>query len=247
MGNTDKLPNASETRADKQQRDLRRIQLRRRIIGALAIAAIAAFFLQLGNIKTPPSINPPALPTTAIAKPTITPDLQDARRRLQQTPEIIKPTVQELSDSQYTDAADADNNANVISDSESDANNAANNINDSTIDNAGSQEAADLAAVSELFFEKIDSAPDSKNTNSQTSNGGFVVQIGAFAQDKRAKEISNFLRKKSYHVILENIVRDNKKITRVRVGVYKTRADAELARQELVALGYEDARINDLR
>ena len=75
----------------------------------------------------------------------------------------------------------------------------------------------------------------------------FAVQIGAFKIKNRALIVARKLRADGYVVRLQRIKQGTVWLFRVRVIGYESRAAAEVARREIIAAGYSEARIRDQR
>ncbi len=75
----------------------------------------------------------------------------------------------------------------------------------------------------------------------------FAVQIGAFKIKNRALIVARKLRADGYVVRLQRIKQGAVWLFRVRVIGYESRAAAEVARREIIAAGYSEARIRDQR
>jgi DedD protein len=68
--------------------------------------------------------------------------------------------------------------------------------------------------------------------------GGFVVQLAAFADDKGANALANKLKKGGYAAYVEPVNTSRGTLWRVRVGGYGTRPEADAARVALKGEGY---------
>lgn len=76
---------------------------------------------------------------------------------------------------------------------------------------------------------------------------GFSVQAGAFAERKRALRLARKLRGAGFSVKILPLRLEDALLFRVRAVGYPARADAELARREIVKLGYPAAAVRDFR
>ena len=70
------------------------------------------------------------------------------------------------------------------------------------------------------------------------ADGGFVVQLAAFADDKGANALANKLKKGGYAAYVEPVNTSRGTLWRVRVGGYGTRPEADAARVALKGEGY---------
>lgn len=80
-----------------------------------------------------------------------------------------------------------------------------------------------------------ESKPVSTTSSSTSSNGGYVVQLGAFSDGGNAERLAKTVRENRFDVYTEAVTTSGGKRTRVRVGPYPTRAAAEQARDRLKA------------
>jgi hypothetical protein len=76
---------------------------------------------------------------------------------------------------------------------------------------------------------------ESKPAPSRSSSAGFVVQLGAFSDAGNADRLAKTVRESRFDVYTEVVTTSGGKRTRVRVGPYPTRAEAEQARDRLKA------------
>ncbi|KPK28631.1 MAG: hypothetical protein AMJ66_10615 [Betaproteobacteria bacterium SG8_40] len=76
---------------------------------------------------------------------------------------------------------------------------------------------------------------ESKPAPSRSSSAGFVVQLGAFSDAGNADRLAKTVRESRFDVYTEGVTTSGGKRTRVRVGPYPTRAEAEQARDRLKA------------
>jgi len=67
------------------------------------------------------------------------------------------------------------------------------------------------------------------------ANGGFAVQVGAFSDESAAERLTKRLEEQGF----ESFAVPGETITRVRVGPYASRSEAESAAEELMSLGME--------
>ena len=91
----------------------------------------------------------------------------------------------------------------------------------------------------------VATAPPGANSHAPTSpaatpraEGGFVVQLAAFADDKGANALANKLKKGGYAAYVEPVNTSRGTLWRVRVGGYGTRPEADAARVALKGEGY---------
>lgn len=75
----------------------------------------------------------------------------------------------------------------------------------------------------------------------------FVVQIGAFTNPSKAKDMADKLKGGGYTIRISETRRNGVLLHRVRAVGYQTRADAEEAKRNLRASGNVDAQVIDLR
>lgn len=76
-----------------------------------------------------------------------------------------------------------------------------------------------------------------KEKAAQSDTGRFVVQVGSFAEDARAKEARSKLERAGISTYIQVINTKDGKRTRVRVGPFGSRAEAEAAAKKVEALG----------
>jgi len=90
---------------------------------------------------------------------------------------------------------------------------------------------------------KIDRYPiETKNTNAANIadvTKGFVVQLGAFSDQLKAKQQHANLASNGFKAYTETIKIDNNEVTRVRVGPFMTRSAAENELKKLKKLGLD--------
>ena len=87
-----------------------------------------------------------------------------------------------------------------------------------------------------LAKEKAEKAEKTEQA-SKDKAGRFVVQVGSFAEDARAREARSKLERAGISTYLQVIETKDGKRTRVRVGPFGSRAEAEAAAQKVKALG----------
>lgn len=80
-----------------------------------------------------------------------------------------------------------------------------------------------------------ESKPAATQSSSASSRAGFVVQLGAFSDAGNADRLAKTVRENGFDVYTEVVTTSGGKRTRVRVGPYPTRAEAEQARDRLKA------------
>jgi cell division septation protein DedD len=74
----------------------------------------------------------------------------------------------------------------------------------------------------------------SKPTTSSPNQNVYWIQVGAYSNKQNANTLAEEYKKKGYKaIILEPSPTDRRKLSRVRLGGYATRAQAEKARDEL--------------
>lgn len=76
-----------------------------------------------------------------------------------------------------------------------------------------------------------------------TANGGFAVQIGAFASDDKVREARDKLAVAGYKSYVEKLDTKEGERTRVRAGPFSGRDTAEAARDKIRALGFDGAAV----
>ena len=84
-----------------------------------------------------------------------------------------------------------------------------------------------------------DDSDDSDDDSSAASPaaGQFVVQIAAFADAAKAHELQSKLKAQGIHAYTDTRQSNGKLLTRVRVGPFRQRADAEKARAKVALMG----------
>jgi len=78
----------------------------------------------------------------------------------------------------------------------------------------------------------------SEATKSETPKEGFAVQLAAFADDKGANALANKLKRTGYPAYTESLTTSKSTLWRVRVGPYPSRDAAGAARTKLKDDGY---------
>ena len=86
-----------------------------------------------------------------------------------------------------------------------------------------------------------------QDDDASTKPSPFVVQLGAFSDESRAKKMAAELREKEFAARVEPVERGGERLFRVRVVGLADRDAAEAARRRLAAMGYDDARAMDAR
>lgn len=81
----------------------------------------------------------------------------------------------------------------------------------------------------------VESKPATTQSASASSKAEFVVQLGAFSDAGNAARLATKVRENRFDVYTEAVTTSAGKRTRVRVGPYPTRAEAEQARDRLKA------------
>jgi DedD protein len=81
-------------------------------------------------------------------------------------------------------------------------------------------------------------SPASTPPAAAKTDGAFVVQLAAFADDKGANALANKLKRNGYAAYVEPINTSRGTLWRVRVGGYGTRPEADAARVALKGEGY---------
>jgi DedD protein len=76
------------------------------------------------------------------------------------------------------------------------------------------------------------------NAAAAARDGGFVVQLAAFADDKGANSLANKLKKGGYSAYVEPVSTSRGTLWRVRVGGYGSRPEADAARAKLKGEGF---------
>lgn len=77
------------------------------------------------------------------------------------------------------------------------------------------------------------------NTAPAAPTEEFVVQLGAFSTQAKAKQQSQKLASKNFAAYTETVKSGKEEITRVRVGPFGTREEAERTREKLKKVGFE--------
>lgn len=90
------------------------------------------------------------------------------------------------------------------------------------------QQEQELARKKEELFTSAAKLPNKDKTNSDVvSNGQFVIQVGAYADANKAKEIKSKLEGVGLTAFTQNVKNGGVNLIRVRVGPYASKAAAE--------------------
>lgn len=85
-----------------------------------------------------------------------------------------------------------------------------------------------------------------KSASVATDSGGFVVLLGAYKDADNAKTLAARMKEAKMPVIIDTVAIKSGKVTRVRLGPYANKADAEAALAQVKLLG-ADGKIAALR
>jgi len=85
---------------------------------------------------------------------------------------------------------------------------------------------------------KSEASPGGEAAKSETAKEGFAVQLAAFADDKGANALANKLKRTGYPAYTESLTTSKSTLWRVRVGPYPSRDAAGAARTKLKDDGY---------
>ena len=233
----------ADAREEKRERSLHWRRVRRRFLGAAAVVALIGLLWQLGDDSRPPQITPvapslepfPELPPNA--------SLQDAASELEAVEDFTPaPATVAAADAESVgeDAEESEESETPPESGKTESaksSGTANAAQDSRSEKTAPKAVKDSVAVvdgDEDFFAV--SAPSS-----------FAVQVAAFGQKSRALRLARKLRGHDFAVKITAHESDGTLYFRVRAVGYAARADAELARQKIIRLGYPQALLRDQR
>ena len=272
-GNKTDAPDNAGAREEKHERGLYWRRVRRRMVGATFFFLLIAMVWQLGSYSRPPAISPVA--PSADSFPEIVPNetMQATDRDLRETEsafeyEELNPTFSASTEPPSAPAAAIEESAEesaeelkpeeLISEQkpeqkppeespeklrgetpeklrEESPEKSPEKLRGETPESEVAEDVAPLSADDESdFFVTEPFSP-------------FAVQIGAFKIKNRALIVARKLRADGYVVRLQRIKQGAVWLFRVRVIGYESRAAAEVARREIIAAGYSEARIRDQR
>ncbi|MGI9296499.1 MAG: SPOR domain-containing protein [Gammaproteobacteria bacterium] len=255
-------PDDVDAREDKQERRSYWRRVRRRVLGAAAVFLLIGMLWQLGDDSRPPRIAPAAPSAEEFPELAVNPVLRDAAAELESAEEFTP--APEPEQVLYGDfAADAEESAEPppeISDA------AQTPPPEETAETAPSEEtpppeqsANESTADSETTPPPEETSPavdaDSSSSVADDSSlffeisqlSGFSVQLGAFVERKLALRLARKLQNAGFTIKILPLRLEDNLLFRVRAVGYSSRAEAELARRDLVALGYSEAAVRDLR
>jgi DedD protein len=103
----------------------------------------------------------------------------------------------------------------------------------------------------------VPSVPESKTvaktdapgapTDTAATGGGFVVQLGAFADAKVAADLATTLKSSGFSAYTEALTTGQGAVQRVRVGPYASRDAADAALAKLKSAGYSSAQVTSAK
>lgn len=229
-------PDGAEAKEDKQERGLYWRRVRRRTTGIAAVFLLIGMLWQLGDSSRPPQIAPLAPSAEPFSELVPNEKLREVAAELESAeefssaPELIPAADAEEQSEQFSAAAEenkesesAELNAAPVAESESFA----------------------PPALSELSAPPPVADGDGENDFSAAAQESpFAVQVGAFRKKSGALSIARKLRADGYAVKLSN---EDESLFRVRAIGFNTRAEAEMAKREILAAGYAEAAVRDQR
>ena len=110
-----------------------------------------------------------------------------------------------------------------------------------------------LAALGYISENESPSSPSSSesktesDSDSESASSPFVVQLGAFSNEKRAREMAAELRAQQFAARIEPVRRGGETLFRVRVVGLADRDSAEAMRRRLAEMGHAAAQTMDTR
>ena len=255
------------TPAEDEQSTLKR-RARRRLIGAIALALVAVIVLpmvfdaekkpleadisiQIPNkdalvTKGPGAITAPALPTApgAAGVPGASSESKESGTG-KGVPEAEKKPAEKKSESKAQATADTKPDAKAGATAKAAE---ARNTKDlaeekraAAILNAQADAAAaDQSAQAAKAAKTAKSAATAKAAGVE---GGFAVQVGAFAADDKIKEARDKLAAGGIKTYTEKLDTKDGERTRVRAGPFTSREAAEAAREQIRAMGFSGANV----
>ena len=111
----------------------------------------------------------------------------------------------------------------------------------------------EIESAAKKEIESVAAADDSSSSAGEYDSffaeiselSGFAVQLAALTNKKNAARLARKLQKEGFVMQISELHADGGLLHRVRAVGYKTRHEAELARRDIVALGYPEARVRD--
>ena len=274
-GNKTDAPDNAGAREEKHERGLYWRRVRRRMVGATFFFLLIAMVWQLGSYSRPPAISPVA--PSADSFPEIVPNetMQATDRDLRETEsafeyEELNPTFSASTEPPSAPAAAIEESGEesaeelkpeeLISEEKPEqkpAEESPEKLMGETPEKLREESPEESpeklrgeAPESEVAEVAEDVAPLSADESDffvTEPFSPFAVQIGAFKIKNRALIVARKLRADGYVVRLQRIKQGAVWLFRVRVIGYESRAAAEVARREIIAAGYSEARIRDQR
>ncbi|MGU9951292.1 MAG: SPOR domain-containing protein [Gammaproteobacteria bacterium WSBS_2016_MAG_OTU1] len=144
------------------------------------------------------------------------------------------------SDQDRKDESDSNESA---SENESDQENSQVSLNND--DNATNDDKEPEAIEAEAIEPDINS--EDTPEVAQALKKPFTVRVGSFSVQKNALNTEKTLRENKFIAYIKKTSLNGVVYYRVRVAGYNSRAEAEVARRKIVALGYPDADVSDHR
>ncbi len=86
-------------------------------------------------------------------------------------------------------------------------------------------------------------APKLEKPAEKTADGGFAVQIGAFATDEKVQEARDKLGAVGMKTYVEKVATKEGGVTRVRAGPYASKDAAQAALGKISGLGFANAKV----
>jgi len=105
---------------------------------------------------------------------------------------------------------------------------------------AAKSDASKTAAPAPAKASAANAKPDVKH-DAPPGPGAFVVQVGAFADNKAASDLAAQVKSSGFTAYTEGVPTTRGTVRRVRVGPFATRAEADAALAKLKAAGYDRA------
>jgi DedD protein len=244
-------PFVAQTKAKEDlDKELRRVSLRRRFIGAvvlLAALAVAAPFV-LDNTPPPPTISiplrVPAENGTDVAQLQV-PGVSVAENAVKKIEAVTAPSKPAQDEPAASSAAPAA--AETPSDKGKEQTAAAvQQKEDVKKQEQAAQKAAkakseELKKAAEAKKREQDKAKEAQNA--KTQKGSFFVQVVATADSAKAQQMRSKIAALGLPAYTEQIVSKGSKITRVRVGPYKTAKAADDARGKLLLNAFSPGKV----
>ena len=275
-GNKTDAPDNAGAREEKHERGLYWRRVRRRMVGATFFFLLIAMVWQLGSYSRPPAISPVAPSADSFPEIVPNETMQATDRDLRETEsafeyEELNPTFSASTEPPSAPAAAIEESAEesaeelkpeeLISEqkpeqkpAEESPEKSPEKLRGETPEKLREESPEKLRGEtpeSEVAEVAEDVAPLSADDESDffvtEPFSPFAVQIGAFKIKNRALIVARKLRADGYVVRLQRIKQGAVWLFRVRVIGYESRAAAEVARREIIAAGYSEARIRDQR